>query len=139
MYVARREDRCELLVAVDDRGQDLRVLVPVLLRAPGAVGGKHEAGALAQRAHDVPQDAVAAGLDELVVKLSIQAHKIVDIARSRDSIAFSEHLAQLSDDVRVMVASREAGVEPLESRTHLHEIARNVGGYLGNGGAAAWL
>ena len=46
--MARSEHAGKVFVAVDHCGEDLRVLVPVLLGTAAAVGGEHEVGALAQ-------------------------------------------------------------------------------------------
>ena len=92
---------------------------------------------LAQRAHDVPQDAIAARLHQLVVKLPVQAHQILDLVCARGGVARSQHLAQFGDDARLMVARRKARVEPLQCRAHLHQIARDLRRYHGDRGAAA--
>src|SRR3954471_11956468 len=63
-HMAHGEHRGELLVAFDHRSEDLRMLVPVLLRAARRVGGKYEAGALPQDAHDVAENTIAARLPE---------------------------------------------------------------------------
>src|SRR3954471_4906833 len=138
-HVAHGEHRGELLVAFDDRGENLRMLVPVLLRAARCVRGEYEARALTQDAHDVAEDTVAAGLAELVVELAVQPHQVVDVLRLRGAVALLEHLAQLLDDRRVAVARGEPRVQALERGPDLDEVARHFRRNVGNGGAAARL
>ena len=57
------------------------MLLPVLARAGAAVDGEGEAGAFAQRAHDVGQHGVAAGLGQPLVELAVESREMLGLAR----------------------------------------------------------
>jgi len=82
------------------------MLLPVLRGPPRGRGGENETGALAQRAHDVAEGAVAARLRELVVEFAVQAHEVLYAAGERGGIAARQSIPQLGDHLRVVMPRR---------------------------------
>ena len=115
------------------------MLVPILARASGGIGRKYQAGALAQRAHDVPQNRVATGLGQLVVEGAIQAHQIVHVARPGGLIAAFQHRAQFGNDRGIAMACGEARIEAFEGGAHAGAYACDPAARLAAGPGIAGL